>query len=294
MKIAAGYGLEQFADLMRKHQEEAVAMSRRIACIPGYESRAQRMSKCGVYTRGIYCPKCKVFHTTRSSLCRDRLCPNCGWALSRKRARAVLYAVDQLSAVQDVEVLHLVLTLKHDDATPLREQIQTLCRGIGTMMRYAPIKKYLVGYVRSIEIKVGSFGFHPHAHVLLVMNQEYFKSYIPQQNWVDMWRKACKLDYNPVVWIKKAYSSKTENNTICEAIYECVKYTIKTNEWKTMPNDRLQEAAEAIHGRQLFAVCGSGLFAPYRERMEERDEVDEIATPCKKCGTNRFIATINI
>jgi plasmid rolling circle replication initiator protein Rep len=294
MKIAAGYGLEQFADLMRKHQEEAVSMSRRLARVPEYSNRALRMSRCGIYTRGIYCPKCKIFHTTKSSLCRDRLCPNCGWALSRKRARAVLYAIDQLSEIQNIEVLHLVLTLKHDEETPLREQIKTLCKGIGVLMRYAAIRKYTVGYVRSIEIKVGSNGFHPHAHILVVMNQDYFKTFIPQQEWVDMWRKACKLDYNPIVWIKKAYSSKKEDNNICEAIYECVKYTIKTSDWKTLPDEQLLEAAEAIHGRQLFAVCGSSIYAPYHKRMEDREEVEEIVTPCKKCGTNRFIATINL
>lgn len=294
MKISSEIGLEQYADLMRKHQAEAVAMSERLALVPQYKARAERMSKCGIYTRGLYCPKCKSFHTTRSSLCRDRLCPNCGWALSRKRARAVLYAIDHVSALQPVEVLHLVLTLKHDTETPLRDQIAALCTNVGKMLRYARIKRYLLGYVRSIEVKVGNAGFHPHAHVLLVMNQDYYKSYIPQKDWVAMWRMANGLDYDPVVWIKKAYALDQPENTVAEAIYECVKYTIKTSEWKRMTAGELYEAGDAIHGRKMFAVCGA-LYDPYNMSMQEKDDpVDEAITPCKKCGSNRFIATINL
>lgn len=294
MKISSEMGLEQYADLMRKHQEEAVAMSKRLGRLPMFEARAERMSKCGIYTRGLYCPKCKSFHTTRSSLCRDRLCPNCGWALSRKRARAVLYAVDHLSALQPVEVLHLVLTLKHDTETLLRDQIAALCTNAGKMLRYARIKRYMLGYVRSIEVKVGNAGFHPHAHVLLVMNQDYYRSYIPQKEWVALWRMACGLDYDPVVWIKKAYACDQPENTVAEAIYECVKYTIKTSEWERMTPAELFKAADAIHGRKLFSV-GGALYEPYMMRMQEKDEpIDETVTPCKKCGSNRFIATINL
>lgn len=294
MKISTEMGLEQYADLMRKHQEEAVSMSKRLELVPMYKARAERMSRCGVYTRGLYCPKCKSFHTTRSSLCRDRLCPNCGWNLSRKRARAVLYAIDHIAALQPIEVLHLVLTLKHDADTPLRDQINALCIGVGKMLRYAPITRYMIGYVRSIEVKHGNAGFHPHVHILLVMNQDYYNTFIPQKEWVAMWRQACGLDYDPVVWIKKAYACDQVENTVANAIYECVKYTIKTCEWQRMTPDALQEAAAAIYQKKLFYV-GKALRAPYMMRMNENDDaIDEIVTPCKKCGSNRFIATINL
>lgn len=294
VRISSEMGLEQYADLMRKHQEEAVAMSKCLGKLPIFKARAERMSKCGIYTRGLYCPKCKSFHTTRSSLCRDRLCPNCGWALSRKRARAVLYAVDHLSELQSLEVLHLVLTLKHDTETRLRDQLEALCKNVGKMLRYSRIKRYMLGYVRSIEIKKGNAGFHPHAHVLLVMSPDYNRAFIPQKDWIAMWRLACGLDYDPVVWIKKAYACDQVENTVADAIYECVKYTIKTSEWEQMTPEELYIAADAIHGRKLFSVAGA-LYEPYMMRMEEKDDpVDEAVTPCKKCGSNRFIATINL
>ena len=288
------YSFEEYSELMRKHHEEAEEMSKRLAVVPGYAMRAERMSKCETFTKGIYCPKCKTFHTVRASLCRDRLCPNCGWALSRRRAKAVLHAVEALAEETKIEVIHIVLTLKHDKESELGKQITDLMQGFRKLTRKRRFQEKTLGYIRSIEIKKGNQGFHPHIHILYIVDKEYFKKPITHAELCDMWADACGICYKPVVWIQKAYSNKSDPKALYSAIYECVKYAIKTNEWKEMQIDDLIKTAEAIHGRMLFKVNGKKVISLYMESMEAEKPEEEEPTPCKKCGSNRYIASINI
>lgn len=299
-RTGLSFDFSDYVDMVSHHHEEAARMAARLSVIPGYLGRSERMRHCETYTKGLYCPKCKTFHTIASSLCRDRLCPNCGWALSRRRASAVVMALDNLSSVEDIEVIHVVLTLRHDSDTVLKDQIASLLQGFSRFLKKSRIRKHLIGALRSVEIKRSGDWFHdwfhPHIHALLVMDHGYNRDFIAQSEFVSMWREAARVDYDPIVWVKKAYSKNANASSIHEAIYECVKYTVKCSEWFSMDNDSLRMAADAIHGRTLFKVSGSRFVAAYMEAMERLrvDAFDGSVTPCKKCGSNRFIASINL
>lgn len=288
------YTFEEYGELMRKHHEEAGIIAEKLEVVPGYRNRAERMKNCETYTKGIYCPKCKSFHTVKASLCRDRLCPNCGWALSRKRAKAVLYAVDKLRKEEPLEVIHIVLTLKHDETSKLAEQIDSLMKGFRNLMRRKRMRENMIGYIRAIEVKKAQSGYHPHIHMLYIVNEGYFKNPVTHTELCAMWRKACEIEYSPVVWIKKAYSKDEDGKALYEAIYECVKYAIKTNDWKKMETDELIETAEALYARKLFSVNGNRIMKPYMDGMESDKPEEEQPTPCKKCGSQRYIASISI
>ena len=287
------YMFSEYAELMRKHQNEAREMAERLIRIPGYEARADRMKNCESYTSGLMCPKCHTFHTIKASLCRDRLCPNCGWALSRKRASAVLQAIEEVAAAEPIEVIHIVLTQRHEQSDEPREQVERLQSACTRLMRRKRMQQNVIGYVRSVEIKKNSSGFHPHVHMLLIVKGEYFRNPIKQRELCSMWRAAGELDYDPIVWIKKAYDGKTVGNDLKSAIYECVKYTIKTSEWKRMNDKDLSKAADAIYHRQLFNIGGNDLRTAYNRALRKQNEYNELETPyCKSCGTKKVIATI--
>ena len=288
------YLFADYTELIRKHREEAQAMAERLAMVKGYERRAERMANCESYTSGMLCPKCHTFHTVKASLCRDRLCPNCGWALSRRRAAAVLQAVEDIGSWEPIEVIHVVLTLKHENDMNPAEQIDDLQAAISRLMRRKRMKENTIGSVRSVEIKKGKNGFHPHIHMLMIVNADYFHNPIKQRELVTMWREAARMDYNPIVWIKKAYDGKNAGKDLKDAIYECVKYTIKTSEWKTMKTNDLVRAASAIFKRRLFTISGARLRAAYDRAVSEQSKQDEILESpyCKSCGTKKVYATI--
>ena len=44
---------------------------------------------------------------------------------------------------------------------------------------------------------------HPHFHALLLVQSNYFTTnYIKQNDWVEMWQKALRVDYAPSVNVK--------------------------------------------------------------------------------------------
>lgn len=301
MLRVSDYPFEAYSDLMKNHHDAAVAMADKLSEIPIFRNRAERMAHCSTVATGLYCPSCKSFHTVRASLCRDRLCPNCGWVLARRRASAVLQALEGVSVVHDPVVLHVVLTLKHSRKDSLSEQLDRLLNGFRKLIRSTPLCDDRIGYIRSVEVKYNKSGFHPHIHMLLIMNEWYYTHMIKQADLVQLWKKACDLDYDPVVWIKQAYNSdrgdrgKNAEKPLHDAIYECVKYCIKTNDWQQMNPGILLEAASAIHGRSLFIVGGKVFRREYfdaEKRIKEACSCDEPEPKCRKCGNEKKLVTL--
>lgn len=285
----------RYVDLMRSHHKDAKSMAKVLEQIPIFEKRAFRMAHCSTIATGMFCPKCKTFHTVRASLCRDRLCPNCGWILARRRAFAVSESVQALGNVFDPVVLHVVLTIRHEKKDDLSSLLDRLLQGLRKLMRSKRLSMDRLGYIRSVEIKHNKSGFHPHIHMLLIMDSTYYQHMIKQKELVSLWRSACGLDYDPVVWIKSAYD-KNGSNDLHQAIYECVKYSVKSMEWSKMSVKALYEAAMAIHSRTLFYVGGSMLRREFRAAMERNREIiddDPDLKICRKCGSNRYSLTLN-
>lgn len=287
--------LSKYVDLMRSHHEASKQMAALLGRSPLFEQRALRMSHCSTLATGLFCPRCKTFHTVRASLCRDRLCPNCGWILSRHRAFALMQAIEAVQNVYDPVVLHVVLTMRHTVKDSLSDQLDRMLSGFVRLIRSKRLSEGRIGYVRSLEVKYNKSGFHPHIHLLLVMDSDYFTHMVKHAELVQLWRKACGFDYNPVVWIKTAYD-KNGGDSLSQAVYECVKYCIKTTEWSHMPVRRLEEAAISIHGRSLFRVGGGVLRREFNEALKRVQDnladVDETRT-CKRCGGQRYDLTLN-
>lgn len=287
------FDLKAYAELLGDHIEEAHKMANVIEAA-GFPARADRMRNCCTYTKGVYCPTCHTFHTTAGSLCRDRLCPNCGWNLSRKRAVAVAEAVDMVSRHMDIVPLHFMLTVQHDEKSDLSDRINCLIQGFHSLIGRQCIKKHLLGYVRNVEITKGDAGFHPHLHVLMVFDGDYYKDKITQPQLAETWQKCLRVDYTPIVWIKAAYATKEGKDTLQAAVYECVKYTIKSSDWLRLGPDELKTLMQAVYSRRFFSV-GGALYLPYRCALKEAQEAiaDDPATRCSKCGSKRRVAVFN-
>lgn len=93
---------------------------------------------------------------------------------------------------------------------------------------------------------------HPHYHVLLFVNDEYFlpSNYLSQSEWISQWKSALRIDYEPVVDIRRIYP---DNGSLEKAILETTKYCLK-------PNDMIDSLApyifQQLHGLRLNSVGG--------------------------------------
>lgn len=104
--------------------------------------------------------------------------------------------------------LFLTLTVKNCLLENLREMLRAMSRG---WQRFVNTKRFKAsvpgGWFRSVEYlgdETEPGKAHPHFHALLIVNSTYFKhDYIKQSEWVQMWRDAMRLDYDPQVCIKR-------------------------------------------------------------------------------------------
>ncbi|MTM17309.1 replication protein, partial [Turicibacter sanguinis] len=115
--------------------------------------------------------------------------------------------------------------------------------------------------------------YHPHFHVLIVVNKRYFKNkeYLSQEVWRELWAKAMKLDYLPQVNIKRV-----KGNT-AEAVAEVAKYSAKDSDYVIAKDlDLSMNVVEtldyALQGRRL--VSFSGIMKDLHKKLNLDDAED--------------------
>jgi plasmid rolling circle replication initiator protein Rep len=179
--------------------------------LAGLTSKSDRMKECA---------DTLVFKSTEEGLklyqawfCKVRLCPMCNWRRSLKIAYHNKRIVETVNERENVRWLFLTLTVRNTDAESLSETISAMFDGFHRLTKYKAFKTSVKGYFRALEVTKNrdpeseSFGtYHPHFHVLLAVSPSYFSKkeyYIKQSEWTSLWQKAMKLDYKPIVNIKK-------------------------------------------------------------------------------------------
>jgi len=144
--------------------------------------------------------------------CKGRLCPMCNWRRSIKIAYQNKLVVEQANETENLSWLFLTLTVRNTDGSDLSETLSELSKGFNRLFKYKRVDNAVKGYFRALEVtrnadidKSEWYGtYHPHFHVLIAVSPSYFKkNYIKQSDWVTLWRKAMKLDYDPIVDVRR-------------------------------------------------------------------------------------------
>lgn len=169
--------------------------------------------------------------------CHSRLCPLCSWRRSLKNSYELRQILDTAYKKEPSAIfLFLTLTEESSKLGKLRKNLTSMNRSIYRLFKYKDVKKDLLGYVRSTEVTVNrdNLTFHQHVHILLMMKSSYFAKghYLAQKDWSQLWRRARKLDYVPVVNVKKVRASKKDSSLVASA-KEVSKYQVKDYDYIT-------------------------------------------------------------
>ncbi len=100
----------------------------------------------------------------------------------------------------------LTLTVRNVAGEELKPKISDMMKGFNRLMKYKRVDTAVLGYFRALEITKNheEDTYHPHFHVLLPVKRSYFgKNYIKQAEWTSLWKRAMKLDYTPIVDIRR-------------------------------------------------------------------------------------------
>lgn len=99
-------------------------------------------------------------------------CPCCAARIREGRRNEILKAVHQ-ARDRRWRMFFVTFTVPHDRETPLKESLRGLTEAFRRIRNYrglAPFWSAMVGFIKAVEVQVGSHGFHPHLHVLVMTN----------------------------------------------------------------------------------------------------------------------------
>ena len=251
-----------------KHRYSADKVANHYRESEEFNQYAQRMDFCSQLLDFKLVPTDQELKLKLSSarFCRVRHCPVCQWRRSLKwKAKALEALPKVLGAYPKHRWLFLTLTQKNCEVTDLRETITQMNK---SFVRLTKLKAWCIdGWIKSLEVTHGRDGkAHPHFHCLLMAPPSYFgRRYINQQGWVDLWQRAARLDYQPMVHIRAV--PKDKNPSIL--IPEILKYSLKESDLYR-DKEFLFEVTRQLHKTRCVSV--GGVLRDFMRKIGEEPE----------------------
>jgi plasmid rolling circle replication initiator protein Rep len=239
-----------------------------------------------------------VLKLKKTYSCHVPRCPICQWRRSKKWSARFFEALPLIfSENKNMRFIFLTLTVANCPISELRATVRLMSNAWDKMSRR---KKFpALGFVRSFEVtkeknlydKSGKKLIraarpdycHPHFHVLMAVPQSYFNNgYMSKDVYAEMWQKALKVDYKPVVDIRIVKPKEVKDETgkpvfegekaefegMKAALVEVVKYTVKPSDMVESPS-WLLELVRQLH--KIHAVALGGIFKDYLKVNDDGD-----------------------
>lgn len=163
--------------------------------------------------------------------------------------------------------IFLTLTARNVPPAHLRANLEDLHKGFHRLTVRKEWKHAIPGWVRSTEVTKGSQPgmAHPHLHLLCLVPASYFSGslYIKQARWVELWRDAARLDYDPIVDVRtvKPKPGEPEQEALGSALRETFKYAVKAGDLELGDRSYTVEVARAV--RHLRMVRAGGVLSAF-------------------------------
>lgn len=212
--------------------------------------------------------------------CKSKLCPLCAWRRSMKfsyqNAEILSEAIKQEPTGR---FLFLTLTVKNVyDGEELDSILRKMTDGFRKLFKYKKVSKNMIGYLRATEVTVNDKdnSYHPHFHVLMMVKPTYFKNsdnYLNQEEWTNLWKKAMKLDYTPIVNVKAIRGKTKSKSDVTSAVLETSKYPVKDSDYLTNNVERDSFVIDDLEtGLYRKRQIGYGLlFKEIRKKLHLED-----------------------
>lgn len=247
--------------------------------IKSYTTRASHVQMCSdiVATQGG-----KIVVQWR---CKERLCPICAMAESRKiaaNARVVL----QRALTSGRVAYMLTLTQLNCDAKTLPSRIDDMLAAWKSILHnLKDARKYIAGYARTLEITKNQRGeYHPHIHAILICESTIPTKMLRAGYWADRWRAYMGTDayqsIRPVCDIRRIRPNRRKKLTSeAAAAAEVAKYVAKVSTILSRSDayETVLAIDGAIRGRRLRTY--GGVWRSIRQQLKLEDSIGDIEPP---------------
>lgn len=216
-----------------------------------WESKLDRVRHCGtmlMFSRYKLPDGSTYDKLDGANFCRVMLCPLCQWRRARKLYGEMLqvwrmtyeqYRLIEFDGSRNrirprLRAVLLTLTVPNVPGDMLRETVQRMSAAWNRLNQSKGYKEWqaVKGYYRCLEVTYNSVAdtYHPHYHVLLLVDEDYFRAdYVSQQRWLEIWRQ-CYCDNTIVAVDVRALRGNTPQQLL-KSLNECCKYTVKPSDF---------------------------------------------------------------
>ena len=245
----------------------------------GYTSYGERILNCSQFLEFAVTSSDKqaiILKLQSARFCRVRYCPVCQWRRSLKwRARFFEALPKLLEDHPKVEFIFLTLTVKNCVLEELRLTIGEMNKAWNKLVKRKQFPA--LGWIKSIEVtKSKDLTAHPHFHCLLMVSSDYFgRFYVSQSLWQQLWRETLKVDYDPIVNVKKVKPKvgQEERSGLMAAVCETLKYSVKPNDLINS-SDWLIGLSEQMY--KLRAVSVGGVLKSYLSDLGQESDSEDL------------------
>ncbi len=248
--------------MLHKHQTNDILLK---FLNTGFKTESQKIKECGNYLE-FALKQNQITKDTKKKLananfCKNRFCPMCSWRRVRNITGQLKDAFSCITEKEKVATLFLTLTVKNPDVKDLKSTISKMNKAFKDMVKTKAFNNAILGYFKSIEIlgdNTPKGQAHPHFHILLIVKESYFKKsdYLNKAQWTEMWKKALKADYTPVVDIRRIKSKNENFSDIDSAIIETVKYSVKHSDLCKRSNEDFYYLYTQTKGMRFISAGG--------------------------------------
>lgn len=215
-------------------------------------------------------------------LCNRRLCPFCEWRRTRVWRARLIAGLNAFAAEQPKwSGVFLTLTVRNCQVHELRDNIRHMHE---SLKRLTKVAAWPTDYwMRRTEITVSLCdqtshdlrpsahteslpplaggriqSVHPHMHCLLLVRPSYWsRDYVKQLQWQQEWQMAARLDYSPVVDVRRAKTKATDDHlhgvAPVSAVVEAAKYASKATDLLAL-GDQLPAFHHEMKGLRLYGI----------------------------------------
>lgn len=203
--------------------------------------------------------------------CKDRFCAFCNWRRARKLAIQSYEVLKAIESEKNVRYIFATFTLKNCPINDLSKTIKHMNSSFDRMFKTKRIKNSILGFMRALEYPPQKDNFdyiHPHFHCLFVVPAQYFDTsknlYIKQEEWIQIWKQALRVDYNPSV-DTRIIKAKNGGDPIAKAVAETVKYPLKTVDLSKMSVELFEVLVNQMKSKRALAF--GGIIKDYRKKL---------------------------
>ena len=198
--------------------------------------------------------------------CRVRSCPVCQWRRSlmwKSKAHKIFPQI--VAAYPTHRWIFLTLTVRNCLIVDLRSTLDLMHKSFARMTK---LKRFpAVGWLKSVEVTRSKDGTaHPHFHCLLMVTPAYFgNNYIKQLDWVQIWKKSLRIDYDPILDVRAIKKGSSPEILIPELLKYCTKEgdLIADKDW-------LLEFTRQVHNTRNIST--GGLLKKYLKELEQEPD----------------------